>query len=199
LRAFLVGLLAFALVTQAAAAAMQAPSSPRSTKAATARQTLTLDEQLERKVAALRKHRATVRFFETHRSLFGSAEHRTDATASLAYAKRRVQQLTKSVEALRTKVHRRDDRREARLAPKAAICAVFADRCQEAVAVAWCESHLSTTAQNGQYLGMFQMGSYERQLFGHGATAHAQAVAAHRYFVRSGRDWSPWSCRWAAA
>ena len=53
--------------------------------------------------------------------------------------------------------------------PKAAICAVFGDYCQEAVAVAWCESRLRPTAQNGQYLGLFQMGSYERQLFGHGS------------------------------
>ena len=59
-------------------------------------------------------------------------------------------------------------------------------------------SYIDTTAQNGQYLGLFQMGSYERELFGHGDTAHAQAIAAHRYFVRSGQDWSPWSCRWAA-
>ena len=57
----------------------------------------------------------------------------------------------------------------------------------------------SGKAQNGQDRGLFQMGSYERQLFGHGDSAHAQAVSAHRYFVRSGRDWSPWSCRWAAA
>jgi hypothetical protein len=42
------------------------------------------------------------------------------------------------------------------------------------------------------------MGSYERSLFGHGSTAHDQALAAHRYFVRSGRDWSPWGCGWAA-
>ena len=50
-------------------------------------------------------------------------------------------------------------------------------------------------AQNGQYLGLFQMGSSERRLFGHGETAHQQALAAHRYFVVSGRDWSPWSCK----
>jgi len=117
----------------------------------------------------------------------------------MVYAKRRVHQLSETVTALRAKIHQRDTRRLAALEPKAAICAVFGDDCQEAVAVAWCESHLSTTAQNGQYLGLFQMGSYERRLFGHGPTAHAQAVAAHRYFVRSGRDWSPWSCRWAAA
>ena len=198
MRALLVGLLAFVLVTQAAAAAMQAPSA-ETEKTATAHKTLTLDEQLERKLNALRKYRGTVRFFETHRSLLSSSEKRTDATATLAYAKRRVHQLSKTVAALRRRIHQRDARRLAALRPKVAICAVFGDNCQEAVAVAWCESHLSTTAQNGQYLGLFQMGSYERRLFGHGPTAHAQAVAAHRYFLRSGRDWSPWSCRWAAA
>src|SRR5262245_50772497 len=178
---------------------MQAPSSATTKKAQTARKSFTLDEQLERKLKALRKYEGTVRFFETHRSLLSSSEKRTDATAALAYAKRRVQQLSKTVAGLRAKVHRRDARLLGGLKPRAAICTVFGDHCQEAVAVAWCESHLSTTAQNGQYLGLFQMGSYERQLFGHGPTAHAQALAAHRYFVRSGRDWSPWSCRWAAA
>ena len=58
-----------------------------------------------------------------------------------------------------------------------------------------CESGYRTTAQNGQYRGLFQMGSSERQLFGHGVSALAQAQAAYRYFVRSGRDWSPWSCK----
>jgi hypothetical protein len=198
LRALIVGLLAFVLVTQAAAAAMQAPSAPVR-KAQSAQKTLTLDEQLERKLAALRKYRGTIRFFETHRSLLSSSDHQADATSAVAYARQRVRQLTKTVAALRAKVHARDARKLASLEPKAAICAVFGDDCQEAVAVASCESHLSTSAQNGQYLGLFQMGSYERQLFGHGDTAHAQAVAAHRYFVRSGRDWSPWSCRWAAA
>jgi lysozyme-like protein len=198
LRALLVGLLAFVLVTQAAAAAMQAPSAPVR-KAQSAQKTFTLDEQLERKLKSLRRYRGTIRFFETHRSLLSSSERSAKATSALAYAKRRVHQLTRTVKALRAKVHARDARKLASLKPKAAICTVFGDYCQEAVAVAWCESHLSTRAQNGQYLGLFQMGSYERRLFGHGETAHAQAVAAHRYFVRSGRDWSPWSCRWAAA
>ena len=74
---------------------------------------------------------------------------------------------------------------------------MFGPYCQQAIDVAWCESRLSTTAQNGQYLGLFQMGSNERRLFGHGDTALDQAVAAHRYFMNSGRDWSPWSCRYA--
>jgi hypothetical protein len=159
----------------------------------------TLEERLERKVGALRKYRGTVRFFENHRSLLSSGVRQTKAKSSLAYARERVRQLTKTVAVLRAKVRSRAVRQLTLLPPKAAICTVFGSYCQEALAVAWCESHLSTTAQNGQYLGLFQMGSYERRLFGHGNTAHAQAVAAHRYFVRSGRDWSPWSCRWAAS
>jgi hypothetical protein len=160
---------------------------------------LTLDERLERKVAALRKHRGTIRFFETHRSLLSSREHRTDATSALRYAKLRARQLNTTIAALRGKIATREARRRESLPPKTAICNVFGSHCDEAVAVAWCESRLQTTAQNGQYLGLFQMGSYERQLFGHGSSAQDQAVAAHRYFVRSGRDWSPWGCRWAAS
>ncbi len=80
--------------------------------------------------------------------------------------------------------------------PRTAICDVFGPRyCQQALSVSLCESGHSTTAQNGQYLGLFQMGSYEREMFGHGSTAYAQAVAAHEYFELSGRDWSPWSCK----
>ena len=198
MRVLLVGLLAFVLVTQAAAAAMKAPSAPTPRTAKTVHKKLTLDQQLERKVAALQRYRGAIHFFETHRSLLSSNEHRASAESSLAYAKQRVRQLTKTVGALRAKVQARDAHRLAAMPPKAAICAVFGDYCEEAVSVAWCESRLRPTAQNGQYLGLFQMGSYERRLFGHGSSAREQAVAAHRYFVRSGRDWSPWSCRWAA-
>jgi hypothetical protein len=49
--------------------------------------------------------------------------------------------------------------------------------------VAYCESRFSTWAQNGQYLGLFQMGSNERATYGHGSTAYAQAVAdRYRFF-----------------
>jgi Lysozyme like domain len=199
LRVLLVGLLAFVLVTQAAAAAMNAPSAPAPRTAKTVHRALTLDQQLERKVAALQRYRGTIRFFETHRSLLSASEQQANAKSSLAHAKQRVRQLTATVAALRAKVHTRNARRLAAMPPKAAICSVFGDYCQEAVAVAWCESRLRPAAQNGQYLGLFQMGSYERRLFGHGASAREQAVAAHRYFVRSGRDWSPWSCGWAVS
>ena len=80
MRALLVGLLAFVLVTQAAAAAMQAPSAP-ATQGETARPTPTLDQQLERKLVAIRKYRGTIRFFKTHRSLLSSSEHRGERDA----------------------------------------------------------------------------------------------------------------------
>jgi hypothetical protein len=159
----------------------------------------TLDQRLALKTAALRRYQGTIRFFENRRTLLVSGEQREQAKSSLAYARKRVRELTKTVSVLEAKVQANVRRELTSLPPKAAICTVFGAHCHEALAVARCESRLRTTAQNGQYLGLFQMGSYERRLFGHGASAHAQAVAAHRYFVRSGRDWSPWSCRWAAS
>lgn len=76
------------------------------------------------------------------------------------------------------------------------ICEVFGDRyCGQALRVAWCESRLDTDARNGQYRGLFQMGRWERSRYGHGRTARAQARAAERYFIASGRDWSPWECQ----
>lgn len=82
----------------------------------------------------------------------------------------------------------------------AAIDFVFGRYADQARKVAWCESRYSRHAQNGQYLGLFQMGSSERARFGHGETFLEQARAAYRYFVASGRDWSPWQCRpWGLA
>ena len=77
----------------------------------------------------------------------------------------------------------------------AAVCFVFKRYCSQALAVVRCESGGSTRAHNGQYLGLFQMGSGERARYGHGDTPLEQARAAYRYFVASGRDWSPWQCR----
>jgi hypothetical protein len=80
---------------------------------------------------------------------------------------------------------------------RAAICFVFRGYCAQALAVSWCESKHDITAGVGkhQYLGIFQMGDSERQLYGHDWTALGQARAAWRYFDASGRDWSPWSCK----
>lgn len=79
--------------------------------------------------------------------------------------------------------------------PTQIICMVFGSYCSQAMSVARCESGLRTNASNGQYLGLFQMGSSERRIYGHGGDAMTQAKAAHAYFVASGKDWSPWSCK----
>lgn len=80
---------------------------------------------------------------------------------------------------------------------KAAICRVFGHYCSQAVAVSGCETGGTywPGSHNGQYLGIFQMGSHERATYGHGPTALEQARAAWRYFVASGKDWSPWECK----
>lgn len=76
-----------------------------------------------------------------------------------------------------------------------AICYYFGPYCSQAMRVAGCESGYSPWATNGQYLGLFQMGDSERRTYGHGNNVWAQAKAAYKYFVASGRDWSPWSCK----
>lgn len=78
-----------------------------------------------------------------------------------------------------------------------AIVYVFKAYSGQALVVSWCESKHDTTAGVGkhQYLGLFQMGESERDIYGHGWTAYEQARDAHEYFVASGKDWSPWSCK----
>lgn len=70
---------------------------------------------------------------------------------------------------------------------------VYCGEGYEAYRVAGCESTYNVYAQNGQYLGLFQMGSYARARFGHGYSPWVQARAAHRYYSTAG--WAPWSCQ----
>jgi hypothetical protein len=169
--------------------------------------------QLARQLESIRKDASVVQFFDTHAWLLDDPRYQAEATLRLSRAekrlavtKRRAAQ-TRRVLAARKAAERRQLlarqaaaeqaklERELNASPQKAICHVFGGHCKQALAVARCESRLSTTAQNGQYLGLFQMGSSERRIFGHGPTPLEQARAAHRYFVRSGRDWSPWSCK----
>jgi hypothetical protein len=143
---------------------------------------------------AIHGHRSALRFYESH------PKQRRASRAAIRRAQRGLARAARVLTVLEHAAARRDARRLARrlakAPPKTAICHVFGRRyCREAIAVSWCESRHSTTAQNGQYLGLFQMGSYERDVFGHGRTAMKQARAAHKYFVLTDRDWSPWSCK----
>lgn len=194
-------------MAQAAAAANGARTSnaPHRAKSSTLNkdaQAPSLEARVKLKLRAAHKHRTTIRFFKTHRQLLRSNKHYAVAHAALRRATKGLAKTTWEIAYYRRLIQARAAkqraRRLAKAPPRAAICGVFGEYCRQAIAVAWCESRLSPDAQNGQYIGLFQMGSSERRLFGHGETAHEQAVAAHRYFVSSGRDWSPWTCRWAA-
>ena len=142
-----------------------------------------------------------VRFFEHHRWLLQDPRFRKEARLRLVAARHALS--AARADAARARAQRERSTRAAqrrtiahlRNSPVKAICYVFRNYCGQALSVARCESGYRTTAQNGEYLGMFQMGFDERRLFGHGQTALEQARAAYRYFVRSGRDWSPWSCK----
>jgi hypothetical protein len=171
-------------------AAAKRPPAPKKVPA------VSLQDRLEQKLEAVDKHRSVMRFFARHRWLLSSTDDRSAALKALGRARRDFARATRTIAVIRRVLARREARRKASAPPRAAICDVFGRRyCREALSVSWCESRHSTSAENGQYLGLFQMGSYARGLYGHGRTARQQALAAHRYFVVSGRDWSPWSCK----
>jgi hypothetical protein len=147
----------------------------------------------------VKRDRQVLRFFANHQWLLRDPRFAAEAKRQIDAHRRSLAAAERQLAAHRARSRRHQTAR--RLAsvrastPESAICRVFGPRCNEAVRVARCESGMHTDAVNGQYLGLFQMGSQERRLFGHGPSAEEQARAAHRYFVVSGRDWSPWSCR----
>lgn len=167
--------------------------------AAQAQSQADLGAKLTRHVKTMKHSTHVIRFFGSHRWLLSDPRFAKEAKRQLALHRTLLTRAEARVTAAKAAIRRQA--RERRLAvlekasPRKAICTVFGRFCGQALQVARCESRLTTSAQNGQYLGLFQMGSSERRLFGHGTTAIAQVRAAHRYFVASGRDWSPWSCK----
>ena len=144
----------------------------------------------------IRRDETVIQFFGRHRWLLTDPRFRANAQRELASHRHHLARA-------RERLHRMEQKRRLarRLAvvkvetPQQVICRVFGPYCGEALRVAQCESGFRTDAQNGQYLGLFQMGYEERRLFGHGPTAEEQARAAYRYFAASGRNWTPWSCK----
>jgi hypothetical protein len=203
------GLCALVLVGVPASATAKAPTPA-------ARPTLAeLENRLEERAAAVLQKEGTIRFFARHRWLlkdprFRRTAHRRLAAAKddLAAARARVATLRQRISDLKARNgavrHRRPHRpvqtgpqppRTRTRTPQAVICRVFGSRCHEALAVARCESRFRTDAQNGQYLGLFQMGDWARTTYGHGPSAVTQAKAAYRLFVATGRTWQQWSCK----
>jgi hypothetical protein len=158
-----------------------------------------LSTQLTRHLATMMKDQQVLTFLDNNKWLLNDARFQASAqrqlrihTLSLARVRKQAV-AAKLALAQRTKVRRLAALTAAK--PENAICRIFGPYCSEALAVSRCESGLSTTAQNGQYLGLFQMGTTARRLYGHGPTALEQAKAAHAYFVDSGNGWGPWSCK----
>lgn len=157
---------------------------------------------LARHMATMKKSTSVIHFFDTHRWLLSDPRFEKEANLRLGIARRTLAVSRAKATRARLALARRKAEAERKLmlasferSPQKAICHVFGSYCGQALRVARCESGYSVNAQNGQYLGLFQMGSSERRIFGHGESALEQAQAAYRYFVRSGRDWSPWSCK----
>lgn len=84
--------------------------------------------------------------------------------------------------------------RSAYAAARAAVCHYFGANCGMAMQIVNCETGGTYTpwASNGQYLGMFQMGSAARKQYGHGSNVWAQAKAAFALF--RDRGFEPWLC-----
>lgn len=71
---------------------------------------------------------------------------------------------------------------------------VFGSHGEQAVRVADCETGHTFWwgAHNGQYRGIFQLGTRERAQYGDGHSTWEQAVAAYKLFLD--RGWAPWDC-----
>jgi hypothetical protein len=161
---------------------------------------MTLEKRLAYQQAVVQHDTHVLRFFSSHRWMLARYNpYRPSATRALTGHRNELRWTTLALLKTQHEIERREAlRRAARLrssTPVQAIRHVFGSYWSQALAVARCESGLSTWAQNGQYLGLFQMGSSERAIYGHGSSAYAQVQAAHRYFLASGRDWSPWQCK----
>jgi len=61
--------------------------------------------------------------------------------------------------------------------------------------VAWCESTGKSTAKNGQYVGIFQMGRREWKAYGSGDPYNAYDNAQAAYNLYQDRGWRPWQCQ----
>lgn len=158
-----------------------------------------LEGRLRHHIRSLRHDRQVITFFQSHRWLLSDPRFQREAKRQLSFHSAHLTVAQRTITATRAAIAKRKRARQLAVmhtsAPQAVICRVFGSYCKQALVVARCESRLNTWAQNGQYLGLFQMGSSERRLFGHGPSVEEQVRAAYRYFVASGRDWSPWSCK----
>jgi hypothetical protein len=153
------------------------------TRAAT---TGTLHKREHRQIATLARDRGTVRFFRRHLRL----AHTPIGRRALRFAKAEIRWTLAELRETRKTLHVRALPQDV----SGVITYVFGPHAAEAKTVALCESGFSTSATNGQYFGVFQMGSHERARYG-GSSLNVwdQVRAAYRYYRAAG--WRPWECR----
>ena len=203
LKALVAGMCIFAvaLVASVAVAASFAVTAAPAAAAAPPKAAVKVDRKkvlhtrLAQRRHAARKAHSTIAFFRSHPRILSSEGSGPHARRVLAVASQRLADAEDDIDAIERELRRIELVRQAQMSTPEVICEVFGRYCRQALAVSWCESRHSVNARNGQYLGLFQMGSSERSRFGHGPNAWDQARAAYQYFMLSGHDWSPWSCR----
>jgi hypothetical protein len=135
------------------------------------------------------------RVSDGHRRIIGHGQIRFDGFGPERWAQKWRREHRTVLRLRRRLAARGRTLQSAAVTPVDAIRLVFGPYADQAVRVASCESGWNTQATNGQYYGLFQMGTAERAVYGDGNSALEQAKAAYRYFVASGSDWSPWTCK----
>lgn len=76
-----------------------------------------------------------------------------------------------------------------------ALVTTFRSSWIDAAVVSFGESRWNPAAVNGQHLGYFQLGTYERGRTGWTADAAGQVRAASAWNAMTGGRWAAWSCR----
>ena len=115
-------------------------------------------------MATMKKSTSVIRFFDKHRWLLSDPRFEKEAHHRLRIARRTLAASKAKATRARIALARRKAQAERKLllasferSPQKAICHVFGSYCSQALRVARCEDGYSVNAQNGQYLGLFQM------------------------------------------
>lgn len=87
-----------------------------------------------------------------------------------------------------------DSSRSNYVSAQKAVCFYFGPNCGMAMKIVKCETGgtYAPWSANGQYRGIFQMGSSERATYGDGNNVWAQAKAAFAYFKAGNYSFDPW-------
>ena len=146
---------------------------------------LTLAQKLALKLKAARKHRSAIRFLKTHRSLALSSGKRAAPSHGRSTGSQRPRRRSATTGGSSVLAQSYTRLAASRTQPPRSRSARCSGVLRSGTRSRVVRVGSPTTARNGQYLGLFQMGTYARQVSGHGDSAYEQARAAYRFFVVS--------------